>query len=684
SPENEQKRPGNSYLPFGVGQRSCIGRFFAIQEATVVLATLLHRFKLQGDPGYQLKIAETITLKPSGFAVRATPMNLARNGGGKPAEAAPAEAPKPDARAGAEQIPLLVLFGSNMGTSEELARQLAADGETAGFAVETAPLDDCPTSLPARGALVVVASSYNGNPPDNAIRFGSRLGDGSKTFEGVRYAVFGCGHHDWAATFQAFPTFIDTRLAALGGISIMERGSGDSGGDLFGDFRVWRRALWGSLSSALGIKPLTTTGAARAPLYAVEIVNEQQPNPFVVSFGARRMVVSENRELQLPAGSAPPERSTRHIELALPEGVTYRPGDHLGVIALNNRETVRRVLTRFGLDNDTVVRLRAQGKGRTSLPTDRAISVATLLSEYVELQDVTTQDQIAVLMEHAQNPSERAQLAALCGEDEASRERYREEILRRRVSLVDLLEEYPGCAVPFGTFLEMLSPLRPRYYSISSSPLKLRNICSITVGVLDEPARSGRGRYRGVCSAYLSSKPKGASVDAFVRDPGSPFRPPRNPRTPIVMAAAGTGIAPFIGFLQERAWLKEHDYAIGPSLLFFGCRRQDTDFYYHEELQEHQRNGVVHVVTAFSREIPGAKLYAQDRIRDHADEVWELFQAGAVIYVCGDAGTLAPAVRSAVGAIFQQKTGCSEEKREEWLNDLVTRQRYIADVWAST
>jgi len=704
TPEEEKKRPPNGYLPFGVGQRSCIGRFFAMQEALVALATVLHRVDLEGDSSYELKVKETITLKPSGFTLRARRIPSVATAAAAPAVrpasgAAPAAAalaqpslaqPSPatngsgNGNGGAHGPSVLVLYGSNMGTSEELARQLAGEGESLGFAVQTAPLDECPAALGGPRALLIVTSSYNGNPPDNAVRFGARLADGgAEAFSGVKYAVFGCGHHDWTSTFQAFPSFIDSRLAALGGVRMLDKGSGDSGADLFGDFRLWRRALWEAVGASLGVATRARPEGARAPLYGVEIVNEQQPNPFVVSFGARRMVVVENRELQLTTPGRPRERSTRHIELALPEGVTYRAGDHLGVIARNNRETVRRVLARFGMDDDTVVRLRMQGKGRAALPVDRAVSVSTLLSEYVELQDVTTQDQISVLTEHAASPADRGQLAALCGDDPASRARYQEEILRPRVSLVDLLEEYPTCALPFGVFLEMLSPLRPRYYSISSSPQKLRNICSITVGVLDEPARSGRGRYRGVCSSFLATKSKGTSVDAFVRDPGSPFRPPRNPRTPLIMVGAGTGVAPFLGFLQERAWLKAQDYSIGPALLFFGCRAAEADFYYRDELEGYRSAGVVELVTAFSRADAARKVYVQDRIQEHADRVWELLQEGGVVYVCGDASRFTPAVRSAIGAVCQQKSGCPDAEREAWLADLTARQRYVADVWAS-
>jgi cytochrome P450 / NADPH-cytochrome P450 reductase len=229
----------------------------------------------------------------------------------------------------------------------------------------------------------------------------------------------------------------------------------------------------------------------------------------------------------------------------------------------------------------------------------------------------------------------------------------------------------------------MLSPLRPRYFSISSSPLQYRHICSITVGVVDEPARSGRGRFHGVCSNYLAEKQKGGSVFAFVRDPGTAFRPPRNPRTPMIMVGAGTGVAPFVGFLQERAWLKGQDYAIGPALLFFGCRHPERDFHYRAELEAQVRVGSLEMACAFSREDSRKKVYVQERILERAERVWELIQDGAVIYVCGDAHRVAPAAREAFGGVFQAMTGGTDAQKAAWLSDLDARQRYVTDVWAS-
>ena len=378
----------------------------------------------------------------------------------------------------------------------------------------------------------------------------------SGALEGVSYAVFGCGNQDWASTFQAIPRLIDDKLAEYGARRIMPRGEGDARDDFDGQFHTWYKPLWNTVAAELGIDLEGRGTPAKEPLYTVEIVPGQRMSPFVDSLGARAMTVTVNRELHRRDGPNPSDRSTRHVELELPAGVTYRAGDHLGVIAHNADALVKRVAARFGFERDAFVRLRRTGARKSFLPVDETISVYRLLGDYVELQDVATRSQIQTLVEHTECPWTRPRLAALAGDDEASAARYKAEVMATRKSLVDLLEEYPACALPFHVYLEMLSPLAPRYYSISSSPLRDERHLSITVGVVDAPARSGRGTYRGVCSNYLCHQEDATVIYAFVKDTKSAFRLPEDAATPIIMIGPGTGLAPFRGFLQERAWLK--------------------------------------------------------------------------------------------------------------------------------
>ena len=213
-------------------------------------------------------------------------------------------------------------------------------------------------------------------------------------------------------------------------------------------------------------------------------------------------------------------------------------------------------MTRFGLDGGQYITIIPNRGTQTHLPVDEPAPLLGVLASCVELQDVAPRDDIATLARYTDNPEQKAALEALTGDDDTARQRYRDAVFDPNRSLLDLLEAYPACSIPFAEYLDMLPPLRPRYYSISSSPLASPGACSITVGVLHGAARSGDGTFTGVGSGYLASLPERATVFTFLRPPSIAFRPPENPHTPMIMIGAGTGLAPFRGFLQERAALQ--------------------------------------------------------------------------------------------------------------------------------
>ncbi|QBD78545.1 cytochrome P450 [Ktedonosporobacter rubrisoli] len=692
SVEAEQARPANAYKPFGNGQRACIGRQFAMQEATLVLGMILQRFQLIDHTNYQLKVKETLTLKPDNFKLRVRSRTDAERhstaiGQVKPVEVITTTAAAPiTAVANQHHTPLLVLYGSNLGTAEDLAHHIAEDAKLKGFAATVAPLDDYTAKLPTEGALIVVTASYNGTPPDNAVKFCSWLKDAAlaqDALKGVRYTVFGAGNREWASTFQAIPRLIDSKLEQHGAQRIYQRGEGDASDDFDGQFQSWYQPLWNQLAEVLDLD-LGEDLAAQHPLYEVEVIAGEQPsNPFVASFGAQAMKVLTNRELHTKDGPMPSERSTRHIELEMPAGVTYRAGDHLGVVASNSQALAQRVASRFNFDSQTRIRLHQSDDRKTHLPIDEPVLVFDLLTNYVELQDVANRSQLKVLAEYTQCPPEKQKLLALAGNDEASAALYREEVLNKRKALIDLLEEFPACELPFKAFLGLLAPIRPRYYSISSSPLEQPGRCSITVGVVRGPARSGHGEFCGLCSNYLAQLPEGASIYGFIRDTKSAFRLPDESTTPLIMVGPGTGLAPYRGFLQERASQKRQGQQVGSSLLFFGCRHPQQDFIYEQELKSYEEQGLITLATAFSRLDKDRKVYVQDKIKAHGDEVWQLLQDGASIYVCGDASQMAPDVRRAFAAIYQEKTGKDAQTAEQWLNKLVSTNRYLVDVWGN-
>ena len=684
SREAESKRPANAWKPFGNGQRACIGRGFAMHEAALAIGMILQRFKLIDHQRYQMVLKETLTIKPDGFKIKVRPRSdkdrtiVSRPGVAAKVDGDGANAPA-RVRPG-HNTPLLILYGSNLGTAEELAHRVADLAEVNGFATKLGPLDDYVGNLKGQGGVILFCASYNGAPPDNATQFVKWLqSDLAKNeFADMRYAVFGCGNSDWLATYQSIPRIIDEQLAKHGAKAACARGEGDARDDLDGQFETWFTSLRALAVEEFGVKTGFARDANDEPLYKVEPVAQSVVNTVAVSGGAVPIKVLANTELQKRDGANPSDRSTRHIEVELPENVTYRVGDHLSIVPRNDPVLVDAVARRFGFLPADQVRLQVAAGRRAQLPTDNAVSVGRLLTEFVELQQVATRKQIQIMSEHTRCPMTKPKLEKLANDDD----HYRAEILNKRKSVYNLLEEHPACELPFHTYLEMLSLLSPRYYSISSSPAVAgKTKCSVTVGVVEGPAISGRGIYKGVSSNYLAGRRAGDTVHAIVRETKAGFRLPDDPSKPIIMIGPGTGLAPFRGFLQERAAMKASGKSLGASMLFFGCRNPDQDFLYADELKKFASDGITELHTAFSR-ASTPKSYVQDQIAAQKDKVWKLIEQGAVIYVCGDGSKMEPGVKKTLSDIYREKSGADEKAAAQWIDTMGTDNRYVLDVWA--
>ena len=237
-----------------------------------------------------------------------------------------------------------------------------------------------------------------------------------------------------------------------------------------------------------------------------------------------------------------------------------------------------------------------ESSGPTSLPVDKPITISSLLSGYVELSQPATTRDLRILSSVDSSDATKAALNDLAAS-------YAEKVLAKRLSILDILEAYPDIQLPFGTYLEMLPAMRVRQYSISSSPLHNSQRPSLTVSVVEAPALSGKAEpFLGVASNFLAGLRPGDVVQLAVRASSAAFHPPEDPTVPMVMFAAGSGLSPMRGFLQERAVQKKAGREVATSLLFFGCRSPQEDFLYGDsDLKEWQELGVVDVRAAFSR-----------------------------------------------------------------------------------
>ncbi|MFF9030903.1 cytochrome P450 [Streptomyces iakyrus] len=672
TPEAEAERPVHAFKPFGTGERACIGRQFALHEATMLLAMLVHRYRLRDHADYRLTVKETLTLKPEGFTLALAP----RTAADRVHTPLPGAAPAQDtASAEPQGLPArvrpgtaaLFLHGSNYGTCRDFAAQLADEAAAVGCATEVAPLDAYAGGLPTDRPVVITAASYNGRPTDDATAFAARLEE-SHDLSGVTYAVLGVGDRNWAATYQHVPTRIDERLAASGAGRLLERAAADASGDLTGTVRTFTAALRTALLERYGDPDATTPDPGPTTAYEVRTLTGGPLDALAERHGLVPMRVTEVRDLTAPGHP----RRKRFVRVALPDGVTYRTADHLTVLPANAPDLVTRAATALGADLDTVLDIRATRPRRDGIAVDRPVTVRQLLTHHVELQERPGAGQLAALAAANPCPPERTALAALTDDPR---------------TLVEILEDHPALrgALDWPQLLDLLTPLRPRHYSVSSSPAVDPGHVDLMVSLLEAPARSGKGLYRGTGSGHLASVQPGDTLYARVQPCREAFRiDVTGDPAPVVMVAAGTGLAPFRGVIADRTAALAAGAELAPALCYFGCDAPDADFLHAAELRAAETAGAVSLRPAFSETPEGEVRFVQHRIAVEAEEVWTLLDAGARVYVCGDGTRMAPGVREAFRTLFRKHTpGADERAAEQWLDGLIADGRYTEDVYAA-
>ncbi|WP_433620864.1 bifunctional cytochrome P450/NADPH--P450 reductase [Nocardia sp. CA-120079] len=682
APEAIGSRPGHIYKPFGNGERACIGRQFALHEATLVLAMLIHRFHLDDRANYQLNIGMTLTIKPDSFQLHPALRTPAERRIDPPAATAtPRRQHRRVSFAGTFST-LAVFHGSNLGTSAGVARELAATASDHGHRTTVAPLNDAACKLRDLSPdtlLVIVSSSYNGRPTDDADAFVDwleTLQPGS--LDGLSYAILGIGDRTYSATYQRIPTLIDEQLTTAGAIRIVDRGAVDVGGNFGAIVDAWSDRLLeaiGMAGDAIGAD-VATNDFAQSVQLTIEPV-ESCENERAKQHGMTEMTVVESGELV--DVTHPLGRSKRFLRIRLPDGVTYRTGDHLAVLPSNNSELVERVGARFGLDLDRQVRVRAPRRLRLFLPEDRPITTREILRDYLELQKPATPEDIRFLAEHCPCPPEQKPLDELANLEPTD---YEQSISEAGTSILDLLERYRSVDITFESFLMRLPAISPRRYSISSSNVSDPAAVDLMVSVVDAPHRdSGDGegrRYCGIASNHLARLRPDDIVLARVVPCSDAFRLPVDQIA--IVIGAGTGLAPFRGMIGDRVANPNS----APLITYFGCDHPDVDYLHREELQKAEHQGVVSLRPTYAFAPVDGHKFVQDRMIADRDELWSLINKGAYIRVCGDAARLGVGVEAALLEIHRRCSDNSEDggsSAQRWLDNLRVHGRYVRDVW---
>ncbi|KAF7720877.1 hypothetical protein EC973_005878 [Apophysomyces ossiformis] len=728
TPEAEQARSRFAWLPFSTGPRACIGMAFALQEAKTVLAMILHRFKFVHDGAtirldsaspttkpldlYMTIHERTDFPEPNGDKLVSKPTSQAE----KPATPSVASG-MPELTNGKEHSvelpPITFLFGTQTGTAQDYASQLALQARQFGFKnVTTCEMDKWKVLQTgshkgdANELVVICSATYNGQPPDSAEKFDKFLNKTKETgneklLNGVSYAVFGLGNKNWR-TYQHFPIKIDRCMEELGAERFYTHGEGDADKDMDAMFNEWCAYFWThtleyfgvAVSKGTSVVPSASAGN-ETKVVKVNFVNPKETEKWAVAQnninGQCTAKILNNRELQHSGA----ERSTRHIELDI-TGVTplgdapYAAGDHLEVMPENDPAVVEAIALSFGWILDSVFEVDPESLEGIS-PRSLAASIQgpctirNALTYYADLSSPPSRTLLANFASQLRKlaPETADKFEKLTMPDQNSNDQYPAFVTEHR-NLLDLQKAFPQVnRLDLGQFLAAVGVMQPRRYSIASSPLQHPTEAHLAVGVVDDLV-NGR-HYYGLASSFLARTNSGY-IRAALKSSKSAFGLPSDPSVPVIMIAAGTGFSPFRGFIQERAQQRANGHQVGPLVLFFGCRRPDQDYIYSEELDAYVKDGLLKLHVAFSRLTPPSPIkYVQHQLLANAGEVWKLLstESGkpANIYVCGSGAMSRDVRRTFVSMAMSFGEAKTEEEGEAFLQKLMDEERYNEDVW---
>jgi sulfite reductase (NADPH) flavoprotein alpha-component len=540
---------------------------------------------------------------------------------------------------------LTILYGSHTGNGKKIAQQTADAAAAKGLKATVQDMNDyAPRQLAQEQNLLVIVSTHGeGEPPISAEELHAFInGPRAPKLPKLRYAVFALGDKSYLQYCQTGKDF-DQKLAELGGTRLLDRVDADVA--YKAPAAQWvedvLNALTGSGTAEVAAAP--ATAGAPAAVVAEVVAEYTAENPWPAK-------VLESIQLN-GRGS---DKETYHIELDLAgSGLHYVPGDALAVVPANHLPLVEEVLRAARLSDTTAVQVAGE-----SLPL--AAALATHRELTVLTRDVL--ERYATLAPHA-------------GLQELLTDQNRLQPYLYGRDVADLLTEFPSEQLTAQALADVLRPLPSRAYSIASSLLAHPEEVHLTVGAVRYEA-FGRQKH-GVCSSFLADRVAlGDTARVYVQQ-NEYFRLPQSGDTDIIMIGAGTGVAPFRAFVEERVELG----ATGRNWLLFGNPHFTTDFLYQAEWLQHLKKGTLsRLDVAFSRD-QAQKVYVQDRLLEASRDVFGWLENGAQLYVCGDKTRLGSAVQTALIQVVQKEAGLSADEATAYVKNLRKQRRYLEDVY---
>jgi sulfite reductase (NADPH) flavoprotein alpha-component len=540
---------------------------------------------------------------------------------------------------------LTILFASQTGNAKGVATQVEASAKAAGITVVLKNIADYKAkSLKNETHLLIVASTNGeGEPPDDAIEFHEYLlGKKAPKLPNLNYSVLSLGDSSYEFFCQTGKDF-DERLLELGAKQVAPRIDCDVDYDTECD--EWTMRIVEALK-----EELNQAESALAPVIELATAGAEsqysKQNPLAAEFSVSQKLTGRDSA-----------KDVRHIEIDLGEsGLTYQVGDALGVWFDNDSTLVDEIIQQLHFTGDEKVSLKIAGE-------TQEVTIKEALIQHLEI----TQTAPAFIEFWAQQVNDAA-LTDIATDKNTARE------FAGQHQIIDVVNIGTADVAP-QTFVDALRKITPRLYSIASAQSEVEEEVHLTVGVV---AYEANGKVRtGGASGFLSHRlSEGQNVRVFVEHNDN-FRLPQSDDTPVIMIGPGTGVAPFRAFMQER----DAREASGDNWMFFGDQTFTQDFLYQVEWQNYLKSGLLtRMDVAFSRD-QAEKIYVQDRLKEHASEVFSWLERGAHLYICGDANRMAKDVHNTLVEIIQQHGNLSADAAEDYLKSLRSNKRYQKDVY---
>jgi homodimeric pyruvate:ferredoxin (flavodoxin) oxidoreductase len=575
-----------------------------------------------------------------------------------------------------------VLYGSDTGNAEMVAKNFQFELKRRGLRAKVLAMNDVPVPELSESSqiLAFVATAGQGDMPKSAVKFWEEMETFLETapadfMKDTKFAVFGLGDSSYVF-FNEAARKVDDAFARLGGERVHELGMGDDQHSARYDTALedWSPDYFDNIEAPPPPEELSPPSHLVEFVAVTDAQAAKGSEPFVPA--GSKPVRLRLKRTTVPEGY---ERAIDHFEFDLTgSGLSYSQGDSLGVWPSNDKKQVDLCLSALGLKGDEIVRLQPIDSNR-SVPLPEVLSVQALFSEILDIGGWPKRRFYEMLKLCATDPEEKEQLRLICSRE--GKAEY-EDHAAESYTYAELLAKFPSAKPSIGTLLDYVPDIKPRLYSIASSS-RLRGDDEVHLCIIKNEwdAQSGRSCV-GLCTRWLEELDPGSDglkLHGCVHP--SAVTMPDTHKTPLVMVALGTGIAPMRAFIEERAAARSDGEECGPMALFFGARNR-AEYSYEAEFDSYHKEGLLdHVILALSRE-QKEKIYVTHRLQQQKQLVYELIhEKQGNLYLCGPGGNVPPQVRQAVVDSIRDCGGHSEEYAEKYVQEMQINGRYNVEAW---